>query len=552
MATIDIKEDTSASVNDGNKRIAPKAVYSYKREGKNEVKVAIYCRLSEEDRFKENEDDDSNSIANQKAMLCQYALERKWKIFRIYSDDDYSGASVKRPEFQELLRDAEDRCFNTILCKTQARFSRDAEIVEKYLHRLFPMWGIRFIGTADNADTDNKGNKKSRQINALVNEWYLEDLSNNVRAGLTVMRQQGKHIGGRALYGYVIDPADRHHLIIDEEAAAVVRRIFKMYISGTGKQQICTTLNREGILSPSAYKTGKGIKTYGRGGKVSEIWKCPTVNYILTNEMYIGNLVQNRHSIVSYKVPKMRQLPPEEWIIVPGTHEAVVDIETWNMAQKLQVARARQGKAGTLSLFAGFVVCKSCGYKAATNKNNGKRYLMCPTRRLNKESCEGFYISQQALERIILAELKKMMSLYFDEDTVKRNMVLKQEHMDEDTLIRKKENLLREKQNFEKAKTDAYLDKVKGVLSEENFSVIVSDINGREMSIKKKLGSLEEEIRTFQRSKKERKSKEEILLKYCGVSTLNRGIITALINHIEIGKRTDGRGDPPVIIYWNF
>lgn len=519
------------------------------REG---VCVAIYCRLSEEDRFKENEGDDSNSIVNQKAMLCQYALERRWKIYRIYSDDDYSGASVNRPEFQALLRDAEDGLFNTILCKTQARFSRDAEIIEKYLHRLFPMWGIRFIGTTDNADTANKGNKKARQINALVNEWYLEDLSNNVRAGLTVMRQQGKHIGGRALYGYQLDPADRHHMIPDEEAAAVVRRIFKMYISGIGKQQICTILNREGILSPSAYKTEKGIKTIGRGGRMSEIWKCPTVNYVLNNEMYIGNLVQNKHTNISYKIQKVRPLPPDEWIIVPGTHEPVIDIETWNLAKKLQISRIRQNKAGELSLFAGFAVCKSCGYRAATNKNHGKRYLMCPTRRLNKESCEGFCISQPDLERIVLTELKKMIALYLDEDTIKKNMILKQEYVEEETLIRKKEILQKEKQGIGKAKTDSYLDKAKGLLSEDDFRAISLELNEREKKISKKIAWLEEESGSLKKSQNTRKSKKEILLKYSGATTLNRGIITALINHIEIGKRTEASGDPPVTIYWNF
>ena len=137
------------------------------------AKVALYCRLSEEDRNKVSAADDSASIQNQKSMLLQYALQQGWEVFHIYSDDDYTGSDRNRPEFQRLLADAEARKFDIVLCKTQSRFTRELELVEKYLHSLFPLWGIRFVSIVDNADTDNKGNKKSRQINGLVNEWYL-------------------------------------------------------------------------------------------------------------------------------------------------------------------------------------------------------------------------------------------------------------------------------------------------------------------------------------------------------------------------------------------
>ena len=185
-------------------------------------KVAIYCRLSEEDRDKLNKTDDSISIQNQKTMLLQYAINQGWEVFSIYSDDDYTGADRKRPEFNRLLRDAEEGNFDIVLCKTQSRFTRELELVEKYIHGLFPIWGVRFIGLADNADTANKGNKKARQINGLVNEWYLEDMSDNIKSVLTSRRQNGFHIGAFALYGYKKDPEKKGHLIIDEEAAEIV------------------------------------------------------------------------------------------------------------------------------------------------------------------------------------------------------------------------------------------------------------------------------------------------------------------------------------------
>ena len=192
-------------------------------------KVAIYCRLSEEDRNKQHETDDSNSIQNQKSMLIQYVLEQGWEVYNIYSDDDYTGSDRRRPEFNKLLNDAEHRKFDIILCKTQSRFTRELELVEKYIHGLFPIWGIRFISIVDNADTANKGNKKSRQINGLVNEWYLEDMSENIRSVLTARRKNGFHIGAFALYGYKKDPEQKGHLIIDEEASAVVKEDFTLF-----------------------------------------------------------------------------------------------------------------------------------------------------------------------------------------------------------------------------------------------------------------------------------------------------------------------------------
>ena len=179
------------------------------------LKVGIYCRLSEEDKNKQSGTDDSGSIQNQKSMLIRYALEQGWEIYQIYSDDDYAGADRNRPGFKKLLSDAQQRKIDVVLCKTQSRFTRELELVEKYIHGLFPVWGVRFVSVVDHADTANKGNKKSRQINGLVNEWYLEDMSENIKSVLTNRRKNGLHIGAFALYGYKKDPGQKGHLLID-------------------------------------------------------------------------------------------------------------------------------------------------------------------------------------------------------------------------------------------------------------------------------------------------------------------------------------------------
>ena len=276
-------------------------------------KVAIYCRLSEEDPNKQAETDDSNSIQNQKTMLLQYAAQHQWDVYGIYSDDDYTGSDRKRPEFQRLLLDAEGRKFDIILCKTQSRFTRELELVEKYIHGLFPLWGIRFISIVDNGDTANKGNKKSRQINGLVNEWYLEDMSENIRSVLDNRRENGYHIGSFALYGYQKDPNQKGHLIVDEEAAQVVREVFLRFSQGYGKTAIARMLNDRGIPNPAEYKRLHGLRYQPAQGKTGTLWKYSAISSMLTNEMYIGTMVQGKYGSLSYKTKRNAPRPREAW-----------------------------------------------------------------------------------------------------------------------------------------------------------------------------------------------------------------------------------------------
>lgn len=218
------------------------------------MKVAIYCRLSREDDDKVHENDESESIQNQKSMLINYAVERSWDIYKIYCDEDYSGIDSERPEFNELLQDAEKHKFDIVLCKTQSRFTRDMEIVEKYLHNKFTLWDIRFVSLVDHVDTEDKGNKKSRQINGLVNEWYLEDLSENIKKTFDNKRKQGLHIGSFVCYGYKRNPENKNKILIDDDAAEIIKLIFNLYEQGNGIVKICEILNQKQILTPTKYK----------------------------------------------------------------------------------------------------------------------------------------------------------------------------------------------------------------------------------------------------------------------------------------------------------
>ena len=372
------------------------------------MKAAIYCRLSEEDRNKQFETDDSNSIQNQKAMLLQYSMAQGWEVYHIYSDDDYTGSDRNRPEFQRLLHDAERRKFDIILCKTQSRFTRELELVEKYIHGLFPIWGIRFISIVDNADTANKGNKKSRQINGLVNEWYLEDMSENIRSVLTNRRQNGFHIGAFALYGYKKDPDRKGHLLIDEEAAAVVREVCTLFSQGHGKTAIARMLNDRGVPNPTEYKRLHGLRYRQPKGQNSTLWRYSSIADMLENELYIGNMVQGKYGSISYKSKQNRPRPKSEWYRVEGTHEPIIDRDLWERVQKLLAQRAKPFSGGSIGLFARKVRCAHCGYTMRSTKSRGRHYLQCPSRHVAKDACIGSFISVEKLEQTVLCELNRL------------------------------------------------------------------------------------------------------------------------------------------------
>jgi len=273
------------------------------------MKVAIYCRLSEEDRDKQIETEDSESIQNQKSMLVQYSMEHNWEVYGIYSDDDFTGSDRNRPDFNRLLTDAEKHKFDIVLCKTQSRFTRELEMVEKYIHGKFVEWGIRFVSVVDNADTEVRGNKKSRQINGLINEWYLEDMSDNIKSVLTNKRKNGMHIGAFALFGYLKDPEQKGHLIIDEEAAKIVREVFTLFSKGYGKVAIARMLNDRGIPNPTEYKRLHGLRYQQPKTKSSTLWKYFAISDMLINEIYIGNMVQGKYGSISYKSKINKPLP---------------------------------------------------------------------------------------------------------------------------------------------------------------------------------------------------------------------------------------------------
>lgn len=521
------------------------------------VFVAIYARLSEEDRIKINETDASQSIQNQISMLTSYAEANQWQIYRVYSDDDYTGADRNRPAFNALLRDAEEHKFSIILCKSQSRFTREMELVEHYLHDLFPRWGIRFIGLVDNADTENKGNKKARQINGLINEWYLEDLSENIKETLTDRRKKGYHIGSFAPFGYRKDPEYKGHLLPDEEAAAIVRRIFEMYASGVGKMSIARQLNAEGVPNPTRYKqlhnmSWKRNLTTKRPG----LWQYYSICDILANEVYIGNLVQGRYESVSYKTHENRPIPKERWIRVENTHAPIIDRELWDRVQEIRAERAKPGWTGTVGMFAGKARCIHCGYIMRSAKNQaGRRYLVCSTAKISKGVCEGASISLVELERTVLRELHDITAKYLDMDAAERTLQIDNAREQEQECLQKRMDELTQKQEMcERAIKTLYTDRVEGIISLQEYQSMTESYRQDMAQCQEKLDEIQEKIKNLQYNKQKELSKRDILEQFAGITELNYDIVHLLIDYIEVGKREGHyrNADVPVVIHWNF
>lgn len=517
------------------------------------MKVAIYCRLSEEDRNKEYQTDDSNSIQNQKAMLLQYAEEQGWELYKIYSDDDYAGADRRRPEFNRLLQDAKQHKFDIILCKTQSRFTRELELVEKYIHGLFPIWGIRFISIVDNADTANKGNKKSRQINGLVNEWYLEDMSENIRSVLTNRRKNGFHIGAFALYGYKKDPDQKGHLIIDEEAAAIVREIFTLFSQGYGKTAIARMLNDRGIPNPTEYKRLHGLRYQQPKTKNSTLWKYFAISDMLTNEIYIGNMVQGKYGSVSYKTKQNKPRPKSEWYIVEGTHEPIIDRPLWDRVQKMVQERAKPFVVGTVGLFARKVRCAYCGYVMHSSKNRGKHYLKCSSRHVAKDACIGSFVSVDKLERMVIDELNRLSSEYLNKDELEQNIAFCSNLQEKKSCILSDIAVYQKKiAEYSKGIRDLYMDKVKGLLSESDYVELSKDLTTERARLEHVIADEEKRLSEIDAKIAAGDNRRELIKQYTNLEHLTREMVEILIDYISVSKRIPGTRDVPIEIYWNF
>lgn len=528
-------------------------------------KVGVYCRLSDEDRDKINKTDDSDSIVNQRSMCLKYADQNGWNVVDIYSDDDFSGAGTFRPDFERLIKDCESGKINLVLCKSQSRFSRDMGVIEYYLHNKFLEWGVRFVSIVDNADTSIEANKKSRQINGLINEWYLDDLSQNIKKSLRNKREDGLFMGSFAPYGYDRSEEDYHKLVIDPVAAEVVKKIFKMYADGYGYHRICEYLNNNNILPRSVYKKQKGSKFVCSNCDLETVrWNPDTVAQILRNEVYIGNLVQGKTTYVSYKNHKKKSVSANEWCRTPNTHEPIIDMETWNKVQSILGTHYKVTKTGQINYFTRKVYCSCCGkafmrnvYNVKSEKTGQRAYMQCKGNKKFHICDNNKSIRMDKLEEILLNAINDLLDNYYDRNDLKELYEIRQEQDTNNNdsikaLEKEKEDLNKKISNNKTYYRNLFEEKVKGVISEDMFQMMSKDYFNEIENMMKRIEIIDKQIDELKVDKKEKKQADDILKKYKHIKKLNKVILDEFIDKVYIGELDKETNTRNIEIEWNF
>ncbi len=530
-------------------------------------RAAIYCRLSREDVDKLNKGDDSESIQNQKLLLMDYAAEHNMLIYRIYSDDDYSGIDKDRPEWNKMLKDAEKGEFNVIICKTQSRFTRELEMVEKLIHGSFVEWGIRFVGVVDHVDTNIKGNKKSRQINGLVNEWYLEDLSENIKAVFRRKMEDGQFLGAFAPYGYKKDPNNHHRIIIDEETAKIVKRIFDLYLEGYSIKRICCILTESRITTPTEYKQRMGYhyKNPNSDSATSRlgVWGSTTVRNILTNNTYIGVLTQGKEKKLSYKSKKVVKAPESEWVVLENNHEAIIDKNIFYQVQKMLESKrtvSTDTKGNTkfrAHCLAGKVKCPDCGsslIKTGGGSSLDSRYLKCQlANKTGNKKCTPHAIRFNQLRDTVACEIRKQIN-----EALSGNEKYFAESLhgifDMDAAIgvklRELNRINRIIQDNNAALSSLYMDKVKGLITEDEYRMLRETFHHASSELQAAKRKLENDMEQLKITWSENQDALTIAMRYADTEELSGEIVAYYIDYIEVGEK-DRYGNQDLHIHWN-
>ena len=349
-------------------------------------KTALYCRLSQDDGI----EGDSNSIQNQKAILQKFAEDHHFPSPCFYVDDGFSGGNFQRPAFQQMISDMENGEIGIIVTKDLSRLGRNQLHTGLYIEERFPMFGVRYIAINDNVDTDSSESNDLMPFKNLFNEWFIRDTSRKIRAVLKAKAERGERLGTRAPYGYRKDP-DTKKLIVDEEAAAIVRRIFAMYAyTRFGMNHTC-------LDTAHPYN-----------------WSDSAIANLLENEIYLGNTVNMKYSTKSYKDKRRVEHPREECMVFENTHPALITREVWDIVQRVRKNKRRLTKMEEQNKYSGLVFCADCGSNMVLHRAHtmsaSYNHFTCRTYKKDGEACTGHYIRECVLDEIVLEDLRRVTS----------------------------------------------------------------------------------------------------------------------------------------------
>ena len=374
-------------------------------------KTALYCRLSQDDGI----EGDSNSIQNQKSILRKFAEDHHFPSPCFYVDDGFSGGNFQRPAFQQMISDMENGEIGIIVTKDLSRLGRNQLHTGLYIEERFPMFGVRYIAINDNVDTDSSESNDLMPFKNLFNEWFIRDTSRKIRAVLKAKAERGERLGSRAPYGYRKAP-DTKKLIVDEEAAAIVRRIFAMCASGSGPSQIARILKKEQILTPTMYAyTRYGITHTCLDTAHPYNWSDSAIANLLENEIYLGNTVNMKHSSRSYKDKRRVEHPREECMVFENTRPALITREVWDIVQRVRKNKRRLTKMEEQNKYSGLVFCADCGSNMVLHRAHtmsaSYNHFTCRTYKKDWEACTGHYIRECVLDEVVLEDLRRVTAM---------------------------------------------------------------------------------------------------------------------------------------------
>ena len=494
--------------------------------------AALYIRLSKED---ENEGP-SGSVTNQQSLLHAFVREHRLDVYDTYIDDGWSGTSFDRPGFQRMLRDIEAGKVNMVITKDLSRLGRDYIMTGHYMERYFPEKRVRYISLLDGVDTGVESSANDiTPFRAIMNDMYAKDISKKIKSVKHDKQRKGEFIGGKPMYGYRMHPSEKNRIVIDEDAAPVVRRIFAMALAGTSCRQIAVRLNEEGVLSPAAYA---GL-TLSCHGPYSGQWSSERITAMLKNETYIGNMVQGRTARISYKTKKCLRRQPQQWVVVEHTHEPLIDPETFRKVQ-LMVNSRRNTRSRTYDfLLKGLIFCHECGYPLAVmNRRNAagedRLFFVCRTyQRFTKAGvCSCHSIKEQTVTEAVIERTRKVCEAYLNPERLRpiaaaavaasgrvdgREEELSALHARIDSMTAHLDRM--------------YMDRLNGLLADVDFERLYRRIKAERTALEEKLRELEAQKKTPVPIEDRAR---ELVQQFLHCAFTSRELLVSLIERIEL------------------
>lgn len=513
----------------------------------------MYIRLSREDGDKQ----ESESIGNQRKILQRYVKENNLCLVKEYVDDGISGTTFDRPSFNELLQDIENKTIDMVITKDLSRLGRDYIKTGFYIEDYFPKNNIRYVAITDGIDTYiDSTNNDITPFKAIMNDMYAKDISKKIRSVYKEKQKQGEYICSTTAYGYKKHPSIKNKLVVDRKVQSIVEKIFDMYANGHGSSEIVNYLNSNQYLSPSGYRKTGTVQDKNKSGYS---WNEVTLCNMLKNEVYIGNTVQNKKSVISYKVKKIKSVEKENQIIVNNTHEPIVDKDTFEKVQCILKKRGTNTKLKYDYLLRGLLYCYHCKRKLQiVLKKNSKRnakshpYITCSDAK--ERGCYPLNMNYEKFEKHIIYIVKKICQIYADKEIF---YSIYEKYQNKTLDIR--EGYKKKIEQIDRAILDInnnldkmYMDKLRGVLQEEDyvrvsqkFNFEKTKLNEQKKELKQKLIGTEEKINVKNHTKEE-KDLDELIENFLKLDKIDKIYLYRLINKIEIDK------DKNIYIYFNF